>query len=122
MPYIQEQLRNYDEAIAGFKKMGDSAGVLGRLGHVYAVSGHKSEAEQILLELQKRATEQQVGAYEVAFLFAALGQVDRAFEWLEKAYDQRDTGIMCLKLDPALDPLRSDPRLANLVQRVGLPQ
>ena len=55
-------------------------------------------------------------------IYAALGQRDQAFEWLNKAYDQHDLQLVSLKVDPTLDGLRSDPRFADLVRRVGLPQ
>jgi TolB-like protein/DNA-binding winged helix-turn-helix (wHTH) protein len=121
LPFILEQKKMYDEAIAEFKKLGDSAGILGHLGHVYAVSGRASEALAILRELQTRARKEQVGAYEVAFIYAALGKTNEAFEWLDKAYRQYDAGLTYLKVDPNLDPLRSDPRFERLLKRLGFP-
>ena len=69
-----------------------------------------------------RAQNDGVGAYEVAFLYGTLGNEDEAFRWLDKAYEQRDPGLMYLKVDPTLDPLRSDPRFREVVRRVGLPE
>jgi serine/threonine protein kinase/Tfp pilus assembly protein PilF len=61
-------------------------------------------------------------AYEIATLYAGLGDKDRAFQWLNTAYQERDHGLEKLKIDFLLDPLRSDPRFAGLVRKVGLPQ
>jgi len=51
-----------------------------------------------------------------------LGHKDRAFRWLKTAYQERDQGLLSLKTDLLLDPLRSDPRFAELVRKIGLPQ
>jgi hypothetical protein len=61
-------------------------------------------------------------AYDIATLYADLGDKDQAFRWLNTAYQERDDGLINLKTDFLLDPLRSDPRFAELVQKVGLPQ
>ena len=61
-------------------------------------------------------------AYEIAHLYADLGDKDQAFRWLNTAYQERDPGMEGLKTDFLLDPLRSDPRFAELVRKVGLPQ
>jgi len=59
--------------------------------------------------------------HSVATIYAALGQKDKGFSWLEKAYEDRGFFLTGIKVDPAMDPLRSDPRFAELVGRVGLP-
>jgi hypothetical protein len=56
----------------------------------------------------------------MAYIYAGLKLNDEAFEWLEKAYDERNQWLTWLKVDPRLDLLRADPRFANLVRRVGL--
>jgi hypothetical protein len=71
-------------------------------------------------ELNGRAQTEGLGAYEVALLKGAFGQKDEAFQWLEVAYQQHDAGLKFLKVDPCLDPLRDDPRFAQLMRRVGL--
>jgi tetratricopeptide (TPR) repeat protein len=60
-------------------------------------------------------------AYMIAVLYADLGDRESAFQWLNVAYKERDLGMERLKSDPLLDPLRQDPRLAELIKRVGLP-
>lgn len=116
-----EQKGKYEEAIANLTQLGDSAAVRGHLGHIYAVAGKTAQAQEILRELQRREQKEHVGSYEVAFIYAALGKKDLAFQWLDKAYAQHDTGLTYLKVDPCLDPLRSDSRFQSLVRRVGLP-
>jgi eukaryotic-like serine/threonine-protein kinase len=61
-------------------------------------------------------------AYGIAQLYADLGDKDQAFRWLNTAYQERDWQLLRLKTDFALDPLRSDPRYADLLRRIGLPQ
>ena len=61
-------------------------------------------------------------AYEIAALYAELGDKDQAFRWLNTAYQERDYSLLGLKTDYSLDPIRSDPRFAELVRKVGLPQ
>jgi hypothetical protein len=58
----------------------------------------------------------------IARPYAELGDKERAFEWLNVAYQERNDGLISLKIEFALDPLRSDPRFAELVRKVGLPQ
>ena len=61
-------------------------------------------------------------AYTIAALYANLGDKDHAFQWLNSAYQERDQQLGNLETDFLLDPLRSDPRFAELVRKVGLPQ
>lgn len=112
----------YTESIALLKPGSSSgAGTQGHIGYAYAKAGNRAEAERICRELEQLAREQGVGAYEVAFIDAALGRKEKAFQWLEIAYQQHDSGLLCLKVDPCLDPLRSDSRFNELIRRVGLP-
>jgi hypothetical protein len=63
-----------------------------------------------------------VGRYEIALIYAGLGLKDEAFAWLEKSFSARDKGLTYLKIDPCLDPLRSDSRFQDLLRRVGFPE
>jgi pentatricopeptide repeat protein len=94
---------------------------VGHLGNAYARAGRVSEAREVLRELKQRFAEGDIGAYEIAFIHAALGEREQAFEWLERAYEVRDRGLLYLKVDPALDPLRSDRRFHELVRRMNFP-
>jgi hypothetical protein len=54
--------------------------------------------------------------------YAGLGRMDEAFEWLERAYDERDGSLAFIKTDPAYDGLRSDPRFQDLLRRINFPE
>lgn len=90
------------------------------VGRVYAKSGRKSQALKVLsdvIELSKRG---HVPPYAVASLYAALGDKDRAFEWLEKVYQERSSYVVFVNVDPILDGLRGDPRFDDLLRRIGM--
>jgi hypothetical protein len=75
--------------------------------------------------IETRKSQRKTGyssAYDIAIMYADLGDKDQAFRWLNTAYQEREEGMLRLKTDFALDPLRSDPRFAELVRKVGLPQ
>ena len=73
-------------------------------------------------ELQERSKRNYISPTVIAFIYAGLGENDQAFAWLDKAYDTRDALLVFLKAEPLFDGLRSDPRFAGLLQRVGLPK
>jgi TolB-like protein/DNA-binding winged helix-turn-helix (wHTH) protein/Tfp pilus assembly protein PilF len=111
----------YQEAITEFKKAQDDPRVWGHLGNAYARAGNKAEAQKLLNKLIE-SSKQKLGTWEVALVYAGLGEKDRAFEWLERAYHVRDKGMLWLKVDPPLDPLRSDPRFEDLLRRMNFPE
>jgi TolB-like protein/Flp pilus assembly protein TadD len=116
----------FDEAVAAAEKavaLSDRApGALGILGLVYGLAGRKSEATTVLNELLALNERRYVTPAAIANVYIGLGDKDQAFVWLEKAYQERSYYIAWLKVFPIVDPLRSDPRFADLVRRVGLPQ
>jgi serine/threonine protein kinase/Tfp pilus assembly protein PilF len=93
---------------------------LSELGHAYAVSGRKREAEQTLKELQDWSKQSYVPAYNFAEVYIGLGEKEQAFASLEKAYADRSLYLTFLKDDPQFDSLHSDPRYKDLLRRVGL--
>jgi hypothetical protein len=109
-----------EKAVEEFQKLGDQPHALGHLGNVYARMGRISEARSIIARLEVHVKQNGVGRYEIALVYVGLGEIDEAFAWLEKSYDARDKGLTYLKIDPCIDPLRSDPRFARFVQRIGL--
>ena len=125
LPAAYEQKGMYNEAIAEFRKaIPPSEWTLSKagLGHVYAVSGKKSEARTVLDELKQASEQEYVPATSVALIYAGLGEKDQAFAWLEKGYEQRAFQMQWIKLEPRWDSLRSDPRFQDLIRRMGFPQ
>jgi TolB-like protein/Flp pilus assembly protein TadD len=123
--WIHRERGAYEEAIAELRKSGDRAPnaffFLGQLGNAYARAGRVREARRCLKELKDRIGEGNVGAYEASLLHAGLGEKDQACEWLQKAYDAHDLRLVYLRVDPPLDPLRSDPRFQALLRRMNFP-
>jgi TolB-like protein len=111
----------YGKAVGEFQKLGDQPHALGHMGNVYARMERVGEARAAISRLEEHVQKNGIGRYEIALVYAGLGEKDAAFTWLEKSYDVRDKGLTYLKIDPCMDPLRSDPRFARLVRRVGLP-
>ena len=92
--------------------------VVGSLGVAYARAGRQAEARKVLTELKAGPDEEPW--FQTAWIYTALGEHDRAFASLEKAYQQRAGALILLKALPFLEPLHSDPRFQDLVRRVGL--
>ncbi|MGD1146850.1 MAG: hypothetical protein ABR961_02725 [Thermoanaerobaculaceae bacterium] len=90
------------------------------LGYAYGLAGKKGEARALLDDLLALAKHRYVSSYYVAGVFIGLGDRDGAFEWLGRACDERASLLGALKVDPGFDSLRSDPRFAALLSRVGL--
>ena len=93
---------------------------LSLLGAGLAASGRQAGAEAILAELDALPAGRYVSAVDIAFVHVALGQLNAAFDWLEKALAERAWGLALLRVDPRVDPLRADLRFADLLRRVGL--
>jgi tetratricopeptide (TPR) repeat protein len=124
--WAYRQKRMYPEAIAEFTRIPpdllSSPAFNGHLGVAYARAGNRAEAEKIVRELTARAKKDNVGTFELAFLCGAIGERDRAFAWLERAYQVRDKGMTFLKVEPAIDELRSDPRFQTYLDRTNFPR
>jgi tetratricopeptide (TPR) repeat protein len=101
---------------------GDDQVAKALLARAYALSGKTAEAQKILHTLEDLAKQRYVSSSDIAVIYADLGEKDRAFWWLDKAYDERSNSLIYLKLDPAFDVLRSDKRFAAVSARLGLPQ
>jgi TolB-like protein/tetratricopeptide (TPR) repeat protein len=109
----------YNESIAEFLKSGDGPDSLGHLGNTYARAGRVAAARATIARLEENVRGDGVGRYEIALVYTGLGDKKEAFKWLELAYEAHDVGLVYLKIDPCLDPLRSDPRFDDLIRRVG---
>jgi TolB-like protein/DNA-binding winged helix-turn-helix (wHTH) protein/Flp pilus assembly protein TadD len=120
--YLQKHMN--DEAVAelqeAVKLSGRSPTCIANLARAYAASGNRSEAVKLLNDLKKRSSASYSHGSEIAVIYASLGDSDQALKWLEKGYEERfNPGVL---LRPGFDPLRLDPRFADLVRRVGLPR
>lgn len=120
--YAQKKM--YGEAIAEYQKaisLGSGFPALGGLGKAYADSGNKVEAQKVLERLIASSKERYVPSYAMAPIFAALGEKDEAFKWLEKGMEEHSPWMVAnLPLAPDFDSLRSDPRFNTLLQRMNL--
>jgi hypothetical protein len=85
-----------------------------------AVSGKRDEAQKLLDELNDLSHRRYVSAYDLALIHTGLAENDRAFEFLQKAYQERSSALSWLGVDPRLDRLRSDQRFVDLLRRIGL--
>ena len=93
------------------------------LAHAYATTGRKAEALKILREWQRQSQTSYVSPYMIATVYAGLGDKDKAFEFLEKAYQERSPDLpYFLRADLRVDSLRSDPRFQDLMHRMNVPQ
>ena len=117
-------LGEHEAAIASHRRAAEltdhSPNFKGQLGRAYALAGKQSEAREILDELLKTAEQSYISSLDIAIIHAALGDEDRAFEWLEKAYQERADHLPYLKVNPRLDQLRGDPRFEDLLRRMWL--
>jgi TolB-like protein len=110
----------YAESISEFLKSGNGPDSLGHLGNTYARAGQVAAARKTIAKLEEDVAKDGVGRYEIALVYTGLGEKQEAFKSLEEAYNAHDVGLVYLKIDPCLDPLRSDPRFDDLLRRVGL--
>jgi TolB-like protein/lipopolysaccharide biosynthesis regulator YciM len=116
----------FDEAILNSGKFVDFFGsmisdALPQLGCIYGRAGREAEAREILQRLETESKQMYIPPFYFAWVHTGLGEKDRAFEWLEKACQEHDPRLVFYLRDPMFKTLRSDPRHADLVKRVGFP-
>jgi TolB-like protein/Tfp pilus assembly protein PilF len=118
------QVQEYSKAIEHHRKALELEGTaiaLGFLGYTLAVSGEKDEALKILRELMEQSKQSFILPYYIAIIHIGLDQKEQAFEWLERAFNERAEWICALRVAPELDSLRSDQRLTDMIRRAGIP-
>jgi len=115
-----EAIRHYQKAIA-LSGSDPPTIYLALLGCAYGHAGKRPEALRLLNQLQSRSKRQYVSPYFVAWFYAGLGERDKAFQCLEKAYTEGNPMLALLKVDALFDPLRSDPRFQDLLRRMNFP-
>jgi len=120
---VYEQKGMYADALAEYLKVfppGEYQETIAALKQAYKSTGMRGFWQKRLEQYTKRSKRGYVDPSGIAVIYARLGEKDQAFEWLEKAYQQRSPYLAGLKnWPPELDPLRSDPRFADLVRRVS---
>lgn len=123
--FTYEQKGMRDKAIDEFQKAvdlsKDTSAFLADLGHAYGLAGHKDKSQEILGKLQDLSRKSYVSPYDMAMVYTGIGDHSEAIHWLELGYKVRDPAMDMLKMEPALDTLRSDARFQDLIHGVGLP-
>jgi len=117
-------LGRYSEAVAALRRaaaISRDAMSLGYLGHALARNGQRAAAKALLRELLEQSKREFVPAKPLVCLYAGLGDIDHAFDWVEKAFRDRDGIVLWLDVGTPFDPLRGDERFAEMLDRVGLP-
>lgn len=118
------QSGRFEEAIAelhkGLNVSKRHTRILGQLGYAYAMAGQESAAQEVLEELKESAELRFGSSFALAQTYAALGELDDAFQWLQKACDERDSMVIWIKVHSNFDNLRSDPRFDVILQEMNL--
>lgn len=115
----------YEEAVASFDKAlalseDNMAYITAGKAFAYALWGEREESRKILGQLLALSKQKYVSPFCLATVYAALGEKDEAFSWLEKAHKEKSNYLVFLKVDPRLDYLRDDQRLDLLREKIGL--
>ena len=121
---VYEQTGRNEEAIAELQKAvslsGGEPAELGLRAHVYASAGRRAEAQKVLAELKDLSKRRYVAPFDIALVYAGLGDKHQALEWLERAYEDHSFRLTWIKVWPQLDPLRGEPRFLDLLRRMSL--
>jgi len=104
----------------GLRLTGDTPFALARLGHGYATAGKRKEARAVLAQLDSMSKQRYVSPYDMAIVHVGLHENNQAFQWLQKALEERSVWMGYLKVEPQFDALRSVPRFDELLRSVGL--
>ena len=100
-----------------------NAALAGQFERLYKASGYRAARRfQYQREIEDELKRPRLNSWKLVFTYALMGQNDKAFEWLEKAYQERSWGLLQLRIDPDVDSLRSDPRFQDVVRRMNFPE
>jgi len=123
LAYMQKALP--DRAIAAAQKAralsGPRPDILALHGYILARAGRRDDAMKALEDLRRLNQPRRPSPFQVALIYVGLDDMDRAFEWLDKAVDARNWETPMIKANPIFEPIRSDPRFPALLRRIGLP-
>jgi TolB-like protein/tetratricopeptide (TPR) repeat protein len=126
LAHVYEQMGSCDQAISeletGMRLSDDSPYALARLGHGYALAGKVEQARSVLKQLHALSKQKYISPYDIAIVHVGLQEIDAAFNWLERAFEERSLWLGYMNVEPQLDGLRPDQRFQNLLRRVGLVQ
>jgi TolB-like protein/Flp pilus assembly protein TadD len=121
---IQEQRKDFDESAAAFQRAvhlsPQTPRMHGGLGRIFALSGRRKKALDVLHKLEAYAKERYVSPLEFAWIHLALGDVDLGFKWLSNASNDRAFDLISIKVDPRFDGLRGDRRFAAIANHLGV--
>ena len=124
MAMAELQKKSYRRALKEMETAERLAGGKGaflyEIACIQALSGNREAAEKIAARLSERSKTSYVPATQLASIFASLGDRDKAFEYLDKAYLERDTELVGVKVEPLLEPLHDDPRFDALLDKMNL--
>jgi tetratricopeptide (TPR) repeat protein len=112
----------YDQSIAAFQRSKQLAGdplTDMAIGHVFGVAGRTAEARKIAAELEAKVLKKEVSAFLPAVVYAGLDEKDKAFYWLERAYQERSNWLTLTTVGSRLKSLHGDPRFDDLLKRIG---
>lgn len=120
--YLQKGMHRdaVEEFLRGNALAGESPEAVAELKQAFVRSGIQGYWEKSLELEQQKAKHRYVSAYDMAILCARLGEKEQAFNWLDKAYEERSSSLVYLKVEPSFDNLRQDPRLVDLLRRINL--
>ena len=121
LPMSYAQKGQYDLAISKVQEIQESH-IRATAGQVYAIARREDDAMRVIEELDRLSRQGYIPATSFAFIYAALGDKEKAIEYLEKGYEERAFQMQFLKVDPRWDKLRDDPRFADLMRQMGLPE
>jgi TolB-like protein/Tfp pilus assembly protein PilF len=114
----------HDDAIRAMETlpqiMGRSSFALANLGWVYGSAGRAAEARRLLEELEEGAQKGYVPSWSFAVIYQGLGEMDKAFDWFERAVDEHESLMLQFNVHPNYDPLRTDPRYPALLRKMNL--
>ncbi len=121
--FAYEDMGAFEDAVSAFQRaleLSDKKIGIGELGHIYGAMGRTVEARGMLRELEEQAKTRYVSPIEFAMIHAGLGENDAAFEWIERGLEEGDATLLWRLPTPGFNELRTDPRFATLLQRLGI--
>jgi serine/threonine-protein kinase len=121
---VYHQTGQYDKAIALAEKVLElemgSISAIGTQATIYGLTGNQDKALELASELETRSRKGEVSPFDVAGIYMDLGEMDKTFEWLEKAYEEREASLIYITVPTPFDALSPDPRYKQLLQKMGL--